>query len=335
VLFAVIMLAFSLGLILLASVLFTNGVELLGARMNMHQGAIGSILAAVGTALPETVIPIIAILIFRDEKAKEVGIGAIAGAPFMLATLGFFVTGLAVLVYGLLGKRPRVLNIHPPVVIRDLSFFVGIYGVAVLTTFVHDYPGVKIAVAVMLLLAYVWYVRKTITSEGTAAEGFEPLFFSRLMRLKDHTALVVFQVVAALGLMVWAAHMFVGYTEQVSSALGVSALVLSIIITPIATELPEKCNSIIWIGKKKDVLALGNITGAMVFQSSFPVVFGVLFTHWDLLANGGITMVSAVLAFFSALLVLVWVLVRKNLNPYVLMFGGLVYAAFVIYVKCR
>ena len=51
----------SLLMILLASILFTNGIELLGHRLKMHQSAVGSVLAAVGTALPETVVPIIAI----------------------------------------------------------------------------------------------------------------------------------------------------------------------------------------------------------------------------------------------------------------------------------
>ena len=89
----------SLFMILLASILFTNGIELLGHRLKMHQSAVGSVLAAVGTALPETVIPIIAILVFHDSRAMDVGIGAIAGAPFMLATLGLFLTGAAIIAF--------------------------------------------------------------------------------------------------------------------------------------------------------------------------------------------------------------------------------------------
>jgi cation:H+ antiporter len=67
----------------------------------------------------------------------------------------------------------------------------------------------------------------------------------------------------------------------------------------------------------------------MVFQSCFPVVFGIIFTPWDL---KGITMVSAILALTSAVLNLGWVKIRKEVNSFVLLFGGVLYAAFILYV---
>ena len=66
--------------------------------------------------------------------------------------------------------------------------------------------------------------------------------------------------------------------EVLSTTLGAAPLIVSLLITPIATELPEKFNSILWIRHRKDTLALGNITGAMVFQSTFPVSIGLIFT---------------------------------------------------------
>ncbi len=45
-----------------------------------------------------------------------------------------------------------------------------------------------------------------------------------------------------------------------------------LLVAPIATELPEKFNAVIWIRQGKDTLAMGNITGAMVFQASIPTV---------------------------------------------------------------
>src|SRR5512138_814203 len=78
---------------------FTNGVEWLGKIFNLSEGAVGSVLAAVGTALPETLIPIIAILFAGEDAGREIGIGAILGAPLMLSTLAMFVTGIAVFVF--------------------------------------------------------------------------------------------------------------------------------------------------------------------------------------------------------------------------------------------
>ena len=129
--------------------------------------------------------------------------------------------------------------------------------------------------------------------------------------------------------MTFSAHLFVGFVSDVAAVAGISPMVLSLLITPVATELPEKCNSVVWIGRKKDILAFGNISGAMVFQSSFPVAFGVAFTEWNL---HGATVVSAVLALASGFFVLAWVKVKKSLNPYVLMTGGLLYCGLLYYV---
>ena len=80
-------------------------------------------------------------------------------------------------------------------------------------------------------------------------------------------------------------HFFVEEIQQISMAMKIPAMLLSLIITPIATELPEKFNSVMWIKGKKDNLALGNITGAMVFQSCIPTAIGLAFTPWILKAS--------------------------------------------------
>ena len=95
--------------------------------------------------------------------------------------------------------------------------------------------------------------------------------------------MIAIQFLVGLGAMVGGAHLFV---EEVidawPSTIGVEALVLSLVLAPLATELPEKANSFFWVREGKDSLALGNITGAMVFQSTIPIAFGLAFTDWDL-----------------------------------------------------
>src|SRR5437773_1627374 len=94
----VLTLALAFIVILLGAELFTNGIEWFGHKLGLAEGAVGSVLAAVGTALPETMIPIIAILVSSGASSSAVGVGAILGAPFMLGTLAMFVTGVAVLI---------------------------------------------------------------------------------------------------------------------------------------------------------------------------------------------------------------------------------------------
>ena len=85
-------------------------------------------------------------------------------------------------------------------------------------------------------------------------------------------------------MLVGAAELFVTSIEHLAHGLGVDELVLTLVIAPLATELPETINSLTWIRQGKDTLALGNITGAMVFQSMLPVAFGLVFTDWQLTA---------------------------------------------------
>src|SRR3989475_9600001 len=71
-------------------------------------------------------------------------------------------------------------------------------------------------------------------------------------------------------------------SKDAALGLSVSPLVLALLVAPIATELPETMNSFFWIYQKKDTLAVGNITGAMVFQGTFPVSVGLVGTAWNL-----------------------------------------------------
>ncbi len=325
----IVMTLLSLTVILIACSIFVNAVEWLGKKLNLHQGVVGSVFAAVGTALPETIIPVIAILFAAGQEADAIGIGAIAGAPFMLGTLAFFISGLAVIVYSRLGRRELTMDVDVDIFAKDLQFFIVIYGIAILTTFFNESIIVKTFVAIILLLAYIYYLRVIMAHDAKMVEECEPLYLSRFLNMPTSLGWIVFQLLLALTGISYGAYLFIGYVEDLSKILGIAPLILSMIITPIATELPEKLNSVMWIGKKKDTLALGNISGAMVFQSSFPVVFGILFTPWNL---QGATMVSAALALSSALFNLLWIKTKKTVNPYVLMFSGIFYLAFIIYL---
>jgi len=338
----ILLLVVSLVVVLAASIIFTNAVEMLGHRMNLHQGAVGSLLAAVGTAMPETIIPVIAIVAFwGTEQANKIALGAIAGAPFMLATLAFFVTGLGVLVSVRLRRRGPEIQVDTRILARDLTFFLATYSAAVLATFLPQAlgslgPGAvwvgRVTVAVGLLAAYGLYVKMTLAGEAEGVECDEQLYLGRIFRSGPLTAMSVIQFVIGLGVMIWGAHLFVKYAEAVSKAADISPLVLSLIIVPIATELPEKFNSVVWVSKGKDTLAMGNITGAMVFQSCIPVAIGIAGTPWDLMAEGGVTMVSAVLALLSGTIAVIWLRARKTLSPHALMIGGLLYLVFVAFV---
>ncbi|MGB9779505.1 sodium:calcium antiporter [Caldanaerobacter sp.] len=321
------MLILSLVFILISCIFFTNSVEWMGKKLNLNQGVVGSILAAVGTALPETIIPIIAIVFYSGKEASQIATGAILGAPFMLSTLGFLMTGAAVIIYSSASKRSLKMNADPNVFRRDLQYFILIYTLAIFTSVFNQFNEVRIISVVVLLFMYLLYVRATFNGGSKVEENVEELLFSRIFSVPSSLPLIVIQLIISLFGIIFSSHLFVAYVRDLSYLMGVSPLILSIIITPIATELPEKFNSIVWVGQKKDTLALGNITGAMVFQSSIPVIIGILLTPWNIT---GTAFLSATLALTSATLNLLWINVKKSISPFILMSGGILYMVFLL-----
>ena len=325
---SVVLLIVSLGVILLGAELFTNGIEWFGKRLQLAEGAVGSVLAAVGTAMPETMIPVIAILFTRGAGSHEVGVGAILGAPLMLSTLAFFVTGAAVFAYSFAGRRSIKMTVDHCVLGRDLKSFFVVYAVAIAAMFV-PFRSLKLLIAVFLLGAYAYYVRQTFRREASAGEReLGPLHFHRQAEA-PRLRIVCLQVLFALGLIIGGAHLFVIQVELVSHAIGIAPFVLACIITPIATELPEKFNSITWIRQRKDTLALGNISGAMVFQSSIPTAIGIAFTSWTANPQVVVTGVVALIASIFAWAELTW---RKRLSPYTLLAGIVFYIPWLIFI---
>lgn len=327
--FDIVKLVVSLGIILFSCELFTNGIEWLGKKLNFGDGVVGSIFSAVGTCLPETLIPIIAILFTKGSGNNvDIGIGAIIGAPFMLSTLAFFLTGLSVLVFWKKRKSGLSMCVNERILGRDIGFFIIIYTIGV-TSSLLNIPILKYAVALFLIGYYIYYIFLTVRNDVCSDCELEDLYLAKMLEVKPRLQLIVGQIVLALAGIVIGAEIFVGSIEKTSELFGISALALSLIITPVATELPEKFNSIIWISKRKDTLAMGNITGAMVFQSCIPVAIGILATHWQLDSKA---LISALMALLSSIVVYLWLKLKKSLNPFPLLMGGVFYTTFIIYL---
>ena len=279
---AAVLLIVSFAVILAGALAFTNAVEWLGHRLSIGEGATGSILAAVGTAMPETLIPIVAI-IGGTAGSEEVAIGAIIGAPFLLATLAMALVGLSAFLFR--SRRPQGLELKADAetLDRDLVFFLVFFGGALAAGVVL--PDVlHVPLAVVFLFAYLVYARRTLKGGGEVQEihTIGRLYMDRGEDDEPPKALIGLQLAVGLGAIVGGAHLFVEEMILVAESIGVEPLVLSLILAPLATELPEKVNSFFWIREAKDSLALGNITGAMVFQSTIPVAFGLAFTDWEL-----------------------------------------------------
>jgi cation:H+ antiporter len=276
-----LLLAAAFALIIGGAILFTNAIEWSGNRLDLGEGAVGSLLAAVGTALPESLIPVVAVL--AGGESEQVAIGAIIGAPFMLGTVAMLLVGASALAFR--RRRSSGLDVTPDErsLRRDLGVFLPCFAAGIGLGLI-DSTSVHIAGAIALLIAYGAYARRTVRHSGESedVEELMPLKFDSTKEDPPHNIAIVVQVVVALVMIVGGAELFVEEVVTLAEALGISALVLSLVLAPLATELPEKLNSVLWMRRDKDTLAVGNITGAMAFQSTVPIAFGLAVTDWDL-----------------------------------------------------
>ena len=289
-------------LILVAAEIFVNALEHLGEKLKISEGVTGSLFAAVGTAMPETLVPLLAIFAGTGNAAtnEEIGVGAILGAPLMLSTLTLFLMSLAVLkTRGFLGRlTPEKTGIK-----RDLDFFLMAFVLAFVAMFVpHGEGWVRVAMAFVMVTIYFIYVMLTLRAsaklveDGHATEAGSAMLLTRI-GLPQNLPVILVQLALGLALLVAGAKGFIHGVEAAAPIIGVSALLLSLLIIPIATELPEKVNSILWIRKRKDTLAFGNITGAMVFQGTLLPAIGISLTPWapqkEVLLGVLVTLVAA------------------------------------------
>lgn len=244
----------------------------------------------------------------------------------MLSTLTLGLCGAAAWSFARSGRRDKKLNINHGVLSRDLKFFICAYALGLLASFSEDFSIGRYVWAVGILLIYPFYLYKTFGAEGEVGAEPESLYLDRLLKLgSKRLRLIIPQVFLGLLGIVVGAYFFVDYIQDIADDIGFPPLVLSLIVCPIATELPEKINSILWVRNGKDTLALGNVTGALVFQSCIPVAFGVAFTSWDL--DVGI-IVTGITAITSAAFYL-FLISTKRLAFGHLAIGALVYVMAV------
>ncbi|MBL6790620.1 MAG: sodium:calcium antiporter, partial [Methylophilaceae bacterium] len=150
----------------------------------------------------------------------------------------------------------------------------------------HSNIFVRNLIGIMMVGIYIFYLYRTIRASkklveaGHGTDAEHPMLLNRI-GLPVNSFTILLQLFIGLALLIIGAKGFVGQIEIVASYVGISVLVLSIMVVPVATELPEKVNSILWIRRKKDTLAFGNITGAMVFQGTLLPALGIILTPWE------------------------------------------------------
>ena len=280
---------------------FVNGVEWLGQRMAVGQKATGTILAAFGTALPESVVTFVAVAFGSSVAAKELGVGAALGGPLALSTIAYATVGIVLLATGQRLAATAAVRSEFSRLSRDQGWFLMIF-VAKIALGLVLFAG-KPWLGLLFLAAYALYVRQEMTGDGGEEEGeLEPLKFQP-RAASPSTFMAALQTGLALVVIFAASRLFVAQLEHLGPALGLPPQLLALLLSPIATELPETMNAIIWVRQGKHRLALANISGAMMIQATIPTALGLFFTPWmltpPLLLAAGVTALAVAVMFLA------------------------------------
>jgi cation:H+ antiporter len=318
----------SAGAIYVACEYFVNGIEWLGQKLNFGATATGTVLAAFGTALPESAVTFVAVMLGRTPEVRDIGVGAAVGGPLVLATIAYAVVGVALWCNRRrLGRADVRVQVDHARLARDQSWFLSIFvvkcGLGLIAFALKPWLGV------LFLAAYALYVWHELRREDSAShdDDLEPLKFQPRAAMPSLTRVVI-QTCVALLVIAYASHIFVSQIESIGVALHMPPHLIALVLSPVATELPETMNALIWVRQGKERLALANISGAMMIQATVPSALALFATPWmfdaPLIVAGVLTAVA---------IVYLWRLFhRGQVDGRKLLPVGLLYAAFAAFV---
>jgi cation:H+ antiporter len=329
---------------------FVNAVEWLGQRLNIATMAVGTILAAFGTALPESVVTLIAVTTGPTAEIRNIGVGAAMGGPLVLATVAYGVTGVMLLLRRrsqtricsreLVSAGVRAASLDPGTrerggvmltdrthaarLIKDQRWFMAVFAAKVALGLMAF--AIKPWLGLLFFAAYGVYFWREIRVGASGDHSEHDLAPLKLQPRASTpaTTVVVAQTLGALTVIFVSSQVFVHQLDSIGPMLGLSSAVTALLLSPIATELPEIMNAIIWVKQGKTQLALANISGAMMIQATVPSGLGLLFTDWRLdhalLWSGAITM--------AAVTYLLVTMRANTLSPTRLAMAALLYLIF-------
>jgi cation:H+ antiporter len=315
---------------------FVNAIEWLGVRMRIGGMAVGTILAAAGTALPESVVTLMAVLFGSEKNGNDIAVGAAMGGPLVVGTIAYAVTGGMLLLrlrhkreLAVISSRGGATDERQDDVVdtqrlaRDQVWFLSIFAVKVALGLVAF--AIKPWLGLLFLAAYGVYFYKEMTDDGedASADDLEPLKL-RPKSAKPATWAVVVQTLGSLVVIFAASQVFVEQLEWAGPALGLPAVVVALLLSPIATELPEIMNAVIWVRQGKANLALANISGSMMIQATVPSAIGIGFTSWKF----DTPLMLAGFATLASVTYLLWVMKRGRFTANKLLLAGGFYLAF-------
>jgi cation:H+ antiporter len=317
-----LLLVASVAAVFLSSLLFVNAIEYASHMMKWPHSFTGAIVSPLFTSIPESIIFVVAVFVRRGVTGSEIGLGLIFGEPFMISSIAYFLIFVSMMVSALAAGR-RLAGFAVDRTLRIPFFFVLLLFPLTLIPGIFDAVPVRYATGAFFLALYAVYV-SSVRKQGS----FEPSDVPDRPYFKmfgDSNGLVLLQLIVSAILLYYGAGLMVSAISGISTASGISALAVSILIIPVATAIPETLSAMIWAYRGKNSLAIGSVVGEKVLYATFYPGIAMFLVPWDL----DIQVYISVLATTAVSAVMLAFMRKGKMSPYALLAGLPFFALFV------
>lgn len=262
-----------LGELTLASWLLSYGAEHLATRFGAR--FVGRTLLSVATTLPE-----IAIVAYAASAGSYgIALGAGLGSNVLMMTLGLAI--MLIIATTRLSKKP-IKKIDVSSFKLDKIFLL-LTALVSAILFIDGYHFIDGVVFTALFLAYVFVAfyemqlekkkdKEKIIEEYSNASESVNLPTNQKQLIKSGIIFMIGTIGIFLG-----AEPFIESLVHVSVEIGVSAIILSVVISPIAGEMPEKISLMLLArkGAQGTSIAIANVLGSKILNNTLLLAFAV------------------------------------------------------------
>ena len=303
-------------MLIVSSLILTLTIEEIGKRGKFTERFTGTVISPVFTAMPELVIIIIALVLVGKEPGSEVAAGTIIGEPFMVSAIGFPIVA-STLLYS--SRKKKIESIDP--ILSKSLIYLGLVFPIMLIPWFFGFAIIRITVAVVLVILYVVFLlfvrgKETFEEEATS------------IRIRSGTMLSVI-IAAGVVFLIAGSMILVQGIDSLSLQTGLNRELITILLVPIGTIVPETLNAIIWASRSKTSLAIGAMAGEEMYFATFFPALGILASQWVITTSGIVAILLT--SSFSIALGIVTYRFRNAVYVYLIYLASFLIFLFCIY----
>ncbi len=309
--------------VLIAAIIFTNGVEYLGYKMNWSGSFVGAILAPLFTSFPELTVFLVAVFAYGGLAGEEIGIGTLYGEPFMASSLSYGLVGIvAITAYCLHKRNDLILEVEKTLVI-PYAFITVLFPFTLVPALLPS-THTKILFSAVFLGGYVFYIWLMYTRRAMeyGEEEVEEPYFRRFIR-NDYFSVSI-QLIISVLLLYYSSDTLVTSVDNISKGLDIAPIAISLIAIPAVTALPETASAMIWGYRGRDTLSIASLVGEKILYSTFYPGIGILVTSWFFDVHA----MFSVIATTIVSLILLYYIYKQAVPWYALLIGFVFFVSY-------